>query len=341
MGALSELARHVRLLCGPLETQVVRIDGALRSSQRALQARYCGTGASLPFLCKLLFADCRQQLLRIDHLPALSNGRAFTDLDRRRADITIIERPPAWQLLSFGAADISVPAWVQQVIELPAASGDGGPALPRLLMREVARHERRSGFALDYTDDPAAKREFFHRLYEPYVAQRFGEGAVRVSEAFFLHRARDQELARLRCNGEWIAGVLLHRHELTLRFGWFGALPGPTVPGASEVLDALIIERAAREGVKTVQFGNSRPSLEDGVVRYKRRFGAKVRAARFPQAMINLYVHQWSPPLAQRLNDAQLIGTRRSAPFVHRIVERDGRFSVEHAPLAAAEATAQ
>ena len=75
-------------------------------------------------------------------------------------------------------------------------------------MREVARHERRSGFALDYTDDPAAKREFFHRLYEPYVAQRFGEGAVRVSEAFFLHRARDQELARLRCNGEWIAGVL-------------------------------------------------------------------------------------------------------------------------------------
>jgi hypothetical protein len=64
----------------------------------------------------------------------------------------------------------------------------------------------------------------------------------------------------------------------------------------------------------------SRPSLADGVVRYKSRFGAIVRPTRFPQRTIGLWVQRWSPALVASLNAAGFVSFR------------DGRTCVYEAP---------
>jgi len=83
------------------------------------------------------------------------------------------------------------------------------------------------------------------------------------------------------------------------------------------VLDARVIERAVAQGARRVVMGHSRPSLADGVVRYKARFGAVVAPTRFPQRVIGLRVRRPSPALAAALNAAKFLGFSRGAPEIY------------------------
>ena len=88
----------------------------------------------------------------------------------------------------------------------------------------------------------------------------------------------------------------------------------PAPPGASEVLDVRVIEHAAGMGVRRAVLGHSRPSLADGVVRYKARFGAVIRATRFPQRVIGIEARRPTSEVAQALNAARFISISGSRP---------------------------
>jgi len=104
-----------------------------------------------------------------------------------------------------------------------------------------------------------------------------------------------------------VAGMLFRLEGATLALGWFGSRAAPAPGGASEVLDAWVIGHAAGRGARRAVLGHSRPSLADGVVRYKSRFGAEIRATRFPQRTIGIGVRRPTPAVAGALNAARFI----------------------------------
>ena len=59
-----------------------------------------------------------------------------------------------------------------------------------------------------------------------------------------------------------------------------------------------------------MQLGHSRPSLVDGVVRYKQKLGARLCAVRYPQAALGIAVDGGQRSLWERLNGRQLVTTR-------------------------------
>ena len=150
-------------------------------------------------------------------------------------------------------------------------------------------------------------RRFYRELYRPYVLARFGGGAIVVAEEEFVRTARGWTLARLHEGGRWAAGLLLERSGAVLRLRWFGASCSPPPDGASEVLDVACIRRAHAEGARTVLLGHSRPSLADGVLRYKQKLGARVRAVRYPQPRLGISVDRGQRAMFERLNRRRLI----------------------------------
>jgi cyanophycinase-like exopeptidase len=56
--------------------------------------------------------------------------------------------------------------------------------------------------------------------------------------------------------------------------------------------------------------GHSRPSLVDGVVRYKQKLGARLCAVRYPQAKLGIAVARGQRALFDRLNRRQLVEVR-------------------------------
>jgi hypothetical protein len=121
-------------------------------------------------------------------------------------------------------------------------------------------------------------------------------------------------IARLESGGRWLAGMLFRVAGGTLSLGWFGSRSMPAPPGASETLDVRVIEHAAGLGAVRAVLGHSRPSLADGVVRYKARFGAVVRATRFPQRVIGLDVRRAAREVVEAMNAAQFVSVPARGP---------------------------
>jgi hypothetical protein len=311
--------RHVKTIASlaiPCELPVHRLVGRLPGSADPVTMICAGAPATANFVAGALLEVDEQTIVGRLGSPLELRGAAF----RRTcsgADLVAVDVPRAWQACLAAGAQLRMPAWVSQ--ELLAAGGSP-VTLPAPIRKEVRRQTRRNGYELRFSTDLGDVRRFYTDMYRPYVTARFGSGAVLVDETQFLAVSRGMTLAVLTAAGDRVAGMLLQLRGGTLHLGWFGSATVPPRAGASEVLDAGSIAWGAAQGASRVVMGHSRPSLADGVVRYKSRFGAIVRPTRFPQRTIGLWVQRWSPALVASLNAAGFVSFR------------DGRTCVYEAP---------
>jgi hypothetical protein len=311
------ILRKLTQLAAPLRLSLIRLHGPARFGGGELRAVYAGNGTNLSFLRDLFLSGGDGEPLAQGLHPLALPGAV-----RRHAhdaDILLCELPRLWVPFLPRSAGIRVPAWVRQEIDLPASPDEQGWLLPRAVERETARRIRRHGYGVDFTSESAAKELFFRNFYRPYVQSRFGAGSFVDTEEVFMERARGQTLARLCENGRWVAGLLIHRQGSSLRLGRFGAATDPPSPGASEVLDTLIVHRMHEQGVRRIVMGDTRPCLADGVLRYKARFGAQIRPTLFPQPILGIGVRRWSPAVTSCLERQPLVRLRRGHPHAWRV----------------------
>src|SRR5262245_25636654 len=283
------LAKHLGLLAGdepPIVAELVgRLDAGL-----TVHTRYVGSGVNRDYLVSLVMDEprecARHSLPSYRHVPTAAADTSGTD----SFDVAVVltDLPALWGVLTPRRAQYRFAAWVRQELALPPP---GTPwVLPRAVEREAGRLARRHAYTLDFVTGDDSLRRFYHDLYRPYVLARFGHGTIVVAEDDFISVARSCTLARLHEGGRWVAGVPLERSAAEMRFRWFGASRSPPPEGASDVLDVACIRRAHADGVRNVLLGHSRPSLVDGVVRYKRKLGARLCAVRYPQPKLGIAV---------------------------------------------------
>lgn len=294
-------------LATPFALPVERLEGFLHRSNEPVAMVFAGAAPTADFVASSLFAIERRTAIGRLSTPLELRGTAFGS-QCANAQLLAAEVPPLWRFSLPANMQLRMPAWVSQQI----GGDEGFPIeLPAELLKEVMRHSRREGYEVELSTEAADIGRFYADLYRPYVKARFGDGAVLVDQDRFLDVSRGMTLAMLRANREWVAGMLFRQRGKALHLGWFGS---PTVPpraGASEVLDVRVIERAAALGVQRVVMGHSRPSLADGVLRYKSRFGATVRPTRFPQRIVGLQILKSSPALVASVNAARFLRFHR------------------------------
>jgi hypothetical protein len=301
------LAKHLGLLAGAAPPIVVEFTGRLDADGPEVFARYVGSGVNCDYLVGLVMDEPRERarhcLPSYRHVPS-----AAADADGAEIAVVLTDLPALWGMLTPRRAQYRFPAWVRQELSLPPA--DAAWVLPRPVEREAARLARRHGYTLVFSTDRDSLHRFYRELYRPYVLTRFGSGAIVVAEPDFVAGVRGCTLALLRQQDRWTAGVLLERSGAELRFRWFGASASPPPEGASDVLDVACIRRGHADGVRTVLLGHSRPSLVDGVVRYKQKLGARVCAVRYPQSKLGIAVDRGRPAMFDRLNRRRLVEVR-------------------------------
>lgn len=317
------MRRHLRAIASlavPLELPLERIEGRLRASGTAFTLLHAGPRESADFIANSLCdVGSRSAVGRLASPLALRS--AGFQAVCRGADLVAMDVPRLWQACMPSWTQWRMPAWVSQQI---VAQGAARVTVPRRVAKEARRHIRHQGYEVRFLADERDLGRFYATMYRPYVAARFGRGAVVVDEARFAADSRKTTLALATVDGEWEAGVLLDRRGDTLSLGWFGARTVPPRSGASEVLDVAVLEWAAAQGVTRVVMGHSRPSLANGVVRYKARLGAEVFPTRFPQRTIGLWILRESRALADAIDAARFVMPGRSG-VATCVVPRDER----------------
>jgi len=328
---LGGLLHSARLLAGPRAAEIVRLDGVIHgeASKVSLSALYAGSGANRDFLARVAFDEYEAHTLHTLRNPL--HLRAAVTRIQDQYPVLLSDLPPLWNTVRPLPADLRFPAWVRQHLDLPAKAAVGTWLLSRSVEREVARLTRRHDYTVDFVSGPDALRQFFRELYGPYISTRFGTGAIVVSEKTFLARSASHTLARLHSAGKWVAGLLLAESKAAMKFGWFGAQTTPPSPGASDVLDVACIRRAWELGLARITLGNSRPSLADGVVRYKSKLGAHLEPTRFPQAMLGIGFHgALIPQVIDRLHAKQLLALNGNRLATTLLTAPGGQLSINY-----------
>jgi hypothetical protein len=295
--------RTLATLAAPFELEIFRFSGRLHGSGERATLLHAGTPENANFVAASLLAVEGCEALEPLATPLALGGwldRAVSSTTGATADV-----PWLWRFALPPRMAHRFPAWVSQEIRAP----EGEPlALAAAAAKEASRHCRREDYRIEFTQDPQDFRRFFGDYYRRYIGERFGPGAVLVDEARFLDDSRGMTLAKLLAGGDWVAGMLFRLRGSSLSLGWFGSATTPPRAGASEVLDASVLAHAAGLGCRRAILGHSRPSLADGVVRYKARLGAVLRPTRFPQRVIALAAPEPGTPVAAALAAARFVG---------------------------------
>lgn len=251
------------------------------------------------------FFDARPTYRRLGSFPAwrlpsvLAHRRAEADLTVLRLDRRSASRwvglPPFSELDDW----VLVPEWIGTRIPVPhdlePLLRSGGSI--RRDMTLVRRH----GYEATTTASAKDLRTFYSEFYRAFTIERHGESGFLRSESDLRRRLRRGEILFVESQGDRVAGGFYERVGDDLVLLALGTRRGDLEPvrhGALAALYYFVLRRAQETGCRSVDLRGCRPSLADGVLRFKTKWGAEL--CEKAETYYDLLVHWPRPSRAVR-----------------------------------------
>jgi hypothetical protein len=257
---------------GLRKTPVALLRGATRGSRRSGVLLVAGHDPWVGYVSQRFFQDepVRETVgeFTLSALPHL--------LDRLcgEADLTVarVDRRSArrWAGLDY----LMVPEWVGTRLRVPddleQLVRSGGSIKRDMVL--VRRHQYQPVVTQGAQDCEA----FYDSIYLPFTRHRHGESAFLRSVQDLRRRVDRGGILWVQRGGRRVAAVLYERKAETLDLLALGTVDGDLSlerEGAVAALYYFILKWAREVGCSTVDFRGSRPSLTDGLLRYKSKWG--------------------------------------------------------------------
>lgn len=157
-----------------------------------------------------------------------------------------------------------------------------------MIFGKLNRRRRRSirtieklGYSYEVTHDKAKFKLFYYKMYYPYITKRYRDLAKPESFAYLKPLFRNGGLLLVKRNDRYISGILHCLQNETVWTPCMGIFEEEARDEyvrrpAGDALLYFLILWAKNQGYKRLDYGNSRPFLNDGVVHYKTEWRMKV-----------------------------------------------------------------
>lgn len=175
----------------------------------------------------------------------------------------------------FGPEFLHVPEWIGARLEVPPLGA--APARVARSARDDLRVVRNQRLRLRPSRQEAEFEAFYRDMYVPFIRSRHGAASHLRGHRFLRRAFRNGELLWVERDGSRIAGAVFEVAGNVLFFralGTAGGDPALMKQGALAALYGSVVDHARRRGCTRVDLGTSRSLLQDGVLRYKRKWGA-------------------------------------------------------------------
>ena len=242
------------------------------------------------------------------------------------ADMTIACLDRLSARLFSGSDYLTVPEWVDSSLALPEHINDlarGNYKLKRELQRVL-----RINPTYEMSQAEADFEKFYYNMHVPFMRRRYGEQSV-VHDFYQMRRVFHQGgLLLLKRNGQTVAGNLFQRRSQQLRSVAFGTVNGewdPVESGAFAALYFSLVKHAKETGCKFVNFGASRPSISDGVLKYKRKWGGSLTEVYYNHYNFLVRWNRLNGPVTSFLSSTPLIFRERGGFSAVCVIDQDGR----------------
>lgn len=176
-----------------------------------------------------------------------------------------------------------IPNWVSGEVALPVSE----KTLRQDSIKSTFRKIRKFGFEYEIVTGEERYREYYRTMYLPFMQRQHGNRAFTDSLSERRAEAENFELLLLRRRAEparALAGCMIIYEPAGARLWSFGVLDGNLELVQQGVLAAMYVfsfEHLAGKGCTKVNLGGSRPFLQDGVLKFKRKFSQLICAGRW------------------------------------------------------------
>ena len=224
---------------------------------------------------------------------------------RSSADLTIV-RVDRWSArLLFGGQYLTVPEWVGMSLDLPLR--------PEVMRSKSVKNDIRkvqfNRLQTVVSHRPDDFDAFYSHAYLPFVSSRHGRFTFVHDRRLMQRWFRQGGILWVQVDEQRVAGMLFSVENPTLHFQALGIPNGEHQldrQGARSALYLLGFEHARNVNCSRMNLGGNRASLQDGVLRYKAKWGATLHDRR-PQFDLLLYWERFTPALEELLSQSTLV----------------------------------
>lgn len=198
----------------------------------------------------------------------------FLERFQQSVDLTIVRVDRLSARRFFGKDYLAVPEWVGMRLAVP----EDLDALVRgnRSIREDMRLVRRHKLQPLLTEGEERFQEFYESMYIPFSRARHGAMAFIKSRHDLRRRLRTGGIIWITWNNRPLAGMLFEPKNATLDLQAIGLATGELPLNKRGIMAALYyysIAHARQLKCAEADFRGVRPSLHDGLLRYKRKWG--------------------------------------------------------------------
>lgn len=302
---------------------VVILRGSTRPDGHPVTVVLAGDRNSLDSLVQHSFENMYQQET-VGTVPPWNLARTLKRL-RASADLTVAFVDQLSARLFFGKDYMAVPVVVGSMLTVPEDFAEltrGNESLKNDL-----RTIRRNNLKCDITHSNSDFEAFYHTMFVPFIRKRYGAQGVIYYDFHQMRRIFYQGgLFLIRLDKQPIAGLLFQQRDQQLRSVALGTTNGEWEPvklGAFLALYTCLVEHAKAVGCKFVDFGGSHPSLNDGVLRYKRKWGANLVEEPDIYYDFLVYWNRLNKPVTSFLSSTPLIFRDRGGLSAIYVIDQD------------------
>lgn len=273
---LRSAVQRLRAVLYWMRVEVWVLAGSERRSGEPLEALISGHLQTKNYLAELLFKPSYSETHR-----RMWRWNVFRKATARKSShaIAFVDTNARHSRQSEGVNVFWLRGWVRTELELARAveriqRSDG--------IKSDVRKIQENGLSCDTTCDPIELERFYWDLYMPYARQGFGDKAIYMSYEQMWSALKNPVLLRVKQDGQTVAGMVILQPENAAPHWWIlGIRNGDRNLIKQGVLAALYlfgIRYLEERGYARALLGGVRPFLADGVLQYKRKWGARLIA---------------------------------------------------------------
>lgn len=269
--------RKAVLLAYQFRPSVFLLRGSEESCQKEFSTLFLGGEPGLALASELLYAGARSR----EKIEETFLWRIGSQDDRSlpKTDLVLVRRHRFLSSYLRRKGFLIMPEWVLFFLDLDRPFPEPCNLRKNKGLGANFREFKRHPYSYEITHDPAVLDLFYHRMYVPYANLRYGQ----TSETSDFHHIRSQFkqgwILLVRNGPDCVAGVFMSAKGNTLVLSHLGVMDARLEylrMGALTALYYFSITWARENNYKRVDFGHCKSFLNDGVFKYKKRWGMSI-----------------------------------------------------------------
>jgi len=179
-----------------------------------------------------------------------------------------------------------IPEWIRMELDVSEPLGDIYKRFKRGAKIDIKKIKKYR-YSYEISTDPKKLEFFYNKMYLPYISKKYEKIDLPLASYNDVKRSFDKGKLLLAKEGDkYVSGVVIEIHNETAYLVFMGVVKFSEVDsyyisrGVGAALYYYSIVWAKENGINTLNFGDNRPFLNDGVFQYKRKWGMRIKLSR-------------------------------------------------------------